>query len=590
MAMQLNNILASPSFQVWMEGEPLEISSLLYAADGQPRHCVFYIAHLGDSERMFFVTLLFSAVEAWMRTQSGTGTLRALLYFDEIFGYLPPVSNPPSKMPMLRMLKQARAFGVGLVLVTQNPVDLDYKGLSNAGTWFIGKLQTDRDKQRLLDGLEGVQGGEMDRSWFDRAISGLGKRVFLLHNVHANGPQLFQTRWAMNYLAGPLARTQIRALNQLVKAGGTLEAEPPGIAGPALAAASTLPAAQPTERKPQPIQAAALGTRPAVPSGVEEYILPNNLTFTEAFQSTGQPYPQEAHSLGLVYRPVLLAQASIRFLERKYNLDSEIFQTVLVVDPDRRGMLRWENFPAATVDPAQVQSRPDPQARFAGLEEPLADARLLAAMKNDFVDWTYRSAQVKVRANETLEVYAGPQITQAEFMEQCSEAARQGREAEAGKLNDSYDSKIARLQEKLASEERELGQDQEELSDRKMEELGTAAENVLGMFTRRRTNLSRSLTKRRMTGKAKADVKESLDTIASLKKQIADLEGEKAETLAQVNDRWGSIVDDSHEILLHPLKKDVLVDLFGVAWFPYYQVQIGAETRELPAYAAEGTG
>ncbi|MGD2077583.1 MAG: DUF87 domain-containing protein, partial [Chloroflexota bacterium] len=170
LAMTLNNILASPSFQAWIEGQPLDIQSLLYTPDGRPRHSVFYIAHLNDEERMFFVTLLFSAVETWMRSQSGSTSLRSLVYFDEIFGYLPPVGNPPSKEPMLRMLKQARAFGVGLVLATQNPVDVDYKALSNAGTWFIGKLQTDQDKQRLLDGLSGAAGA-MDRSQYDDLLS-----------------------------------------------------------------------------------------------------------------------------------------------------------------------------------------------------------------------------------------------------------------------------------------------------------------------------------------------------------------------------------------------------------------------------------
>jgi hypothetical protein len=214
LAMTLNNILASPGFQSWREGQPLHIPDFLFTADGRPRQSVFYTAHLGEEERMFFVTLLLSAFETWMRTQSGSSSLRTILYFDEIFGYLPPTANPPSKTPLLRMLKQARAFGVGLVLATQNPVDVDYKALSNAGTWFVGKLQTERDKQRLLDGLQGAS-ADLNRSAYDKIISGLGKRVFLLHNVHANQPVLFQTRWAMNFLAGPLTRAQIPALNRL---------------------------------------------------------------------------------------------------------------------------------------------------------------------------------------------------------------------------------------------------------------------------------------------------------------------------------------------------------------------------------------
>ncbi len=237
LAMLLNNILAAPSFQTWIEGQPLNIDALLYASDGRPRHSIFYIAHLSDEERMFFVTLLYSAVETWMRTQSGTTSLRAILYFDEIFGYLPPVFNPPSKQIMLRMLKQARAFGVGQVLVTQNPADLDYKALSNTGTWFIGKLQTENDKNRLLDGLQGASPG-LDRRHYDDIIANLGKREFLLHNVHSPSPPsplpvgegrrsegVFKTRWAMNYLAGPLTRSQISLLNGLIRVSANFEVD-----------------------------------------------------------------------------------------------------------------------------------------------------------------------------------------------------------------------------------------------------------------------------------------------------------------------------------------------------------------------------
>ncbi|MBK9927946.1 MAG: ATP-binding protein [Anaerolineales bacterium] len=229
LAMVLNNILASPAFETWREGQPLDIGSMLYTEDKRPRHNIFYIAHLSDAERMFFVTLLLASVETWMRTQSGATSLRALLYMDEIFGYLPPSRNPASKQPLLRMLKQARAFGLGLLLATQNPVDVDYKALSNAGTWFIGKLQTEQDKNRLLDGLESAAGG-VPRNTFDKLISTLGKRVFILHNVHEKAPQLFQTRWTMNYLAGPLTRTQIPALNKLANAMASPQTQPKPVA------------------------------------------------------------------------------------------------------------------------------------------------------------------------------------------------------------------------------------------------------------------------------------------------------------------------------------------------------------------------
>ncbi|MEP6742749.1 MAG: DUF87 domain-containing protein, partial [bacterium] len=159
LAMSLNNLLAAPGFSSWMEGEPLDVQQLLHSPEGKPRVSIFSIAHLNDAERMFFVSLLLNQTLGWMRSQSGTTSLRAILYMDEIFGFFPPVANPPSKVPLLTLLKQGRAFGLGVVLVTQNPVDLDYKGLSNTGTWFIGRLQTERDKARVLEGLEGVAAG-----------------------------------------------------------------------------------------------------------------------------------------------------------------------------------------------------------------------------------------------------------------------------------------------------------------------------------------------------------------------------------------------------------------------------------------------
>src|SRR5688572_4368033 len=216
LAMRLNNLLAAPGFETWMSGEPLDVGAFLHTGAGKPRISIFSIAHLGDAERMFFVSMLLNQVLGWVRTQSGTTSLRAILYMDEIFGYFPPVANPPSKQPLLTLLKQARAYGLGILLATQNPVDLDYKGLANAGTWFIGRLQTDRDKQRVLDGLEGAAAAassRFDRATMDRLLSGLGNRVFLMNNVHEDGPDIFETRWVMSYLRGPMTRAQIKQLS-----------------------------------------------------------------------------------------------------------------------------------------------------------------------------------------------------------------------------------------------------------------------------------------------------------------------------------------------------------------------------------------
>ena len=202
LVLALNNLLASPSFNTWLQGTPLDISQILYTPTGKPRIAIFSISHLSDPERMFFVSLLMNQVLGWMRSQSGTTSLRAIVYMDEIFGFLPPTQNPPSKLPMLTLLKQARAFGVGMVLATQNPVDLDYKALSNAGTWFIGRLQTERDKARLLDGLDSAaasSGTQFNRQQIEGILSRLGNRVFLMNNTHEDQPEIFQSRWALSY-------------------------------------------------------------------------------------------------------------------------------------------------------------------------------------------------------------------------------------------------------------------------------------------------------------------------------------------------------------------------------------------------------
>jgi hypothetical protein len=591
LAILLNNILASPGFETWREGQPLDIPSILYAPDGRPRHSVFYLAHLPETERMFFVTLLFTAVETWMRTQAGSTSLRAILYMDELFGYLPPQSNPPSKVILLRMLKQARAFGVGILLATQNPVDVDYKALSNAGTWMIGKLQTDQDKQRLLDGLEGASSGNLNRSALDRLISSLGKRVFVMHNVHEKQPVTFQTRWVMNYLAGPMTRAQIPALNRL--AGAALTAPKPGTA-PAAAGSpkvqqepppgfAPIPAAKPAA---YPTTSAGSQTRPPVPSGIAEYFLPMNHSLSESFAASGKPAPPDARQTDVVYRPVLLAAAQIRYFDRKYGVDSEITRSSLVQDPDRRGAVRWENFPYSGPSLDNIDTIPAPvQARFGPLDPPLNDAKTMTALQRDFSDWLYRASSIKARANESLKVYAGPDVSQAEFMKACAETARDGRDAEIAKATAQYDRQLRTLQDRLAREERELEQDRINQKNRNLEVGISAVEVGLGLLgVSRKKSISSAVSKHRLSKNAKASVKESEDAIAQYKKNIEELQRKRQDAIDETNDRWGDVVNKTSEITLTPKKTDIYINLFGVAWAPYYVIETGGQVVELPAF------
>ena len=318
LAMRLNNLVASPAFAAWMQGDPLDVDTLLYDKAGKPRLSIISIAHLSDEERMFFVSMLLSAMIGWMRRQSGTTSLRALLYMDEVAGYLPPSANPPSKTPMLTLLKQARAYGVGVLLSTQNPVDLDYKALSNMGTWCIGRLQTERDKLRVLDGLEGALSGKagFDRAEIDRALSALGKRVFLLHNVHEDGPQIFETRWTMSYLRGPLTTEQIRVLMAARKkadraaSGGDAAAgaapEQPGTAavtrgGRAVAAQAEIPAAS-----------TRASSRPVLPPDVPQFFVPT--------RAGGNAR----------YEPRVFASGTVVFDDRKLGVSESRVVSVLV--------------------------------------------------------------------------------------------------------------------------------------------------------------------------------------------------------------------------------------------------------------------
>src|SRR5215208_3665747 len=474
LAMVLNNILAAPSFETWREGQALNIGSMLYTSDGRPRHNIFYLAHLSDAERMFFITLLLSAVETWMRTQSGATSLRALLYMDEMFGYLPPQRNPPSKQPILRMLKQGRAFGLGLLLATQNPVDVDYKALSNAGTWFIGKLQTEQDKNRLLDGLESASGG-ISRIVFDKLISSLGKRVFVLHNIHAKQPELLQTRSTINFLAGPLTRNQIPALNKLANAEGI--SAPAGMSHPTeqptmAPMMEAAPARRSISAQSQPPTAKiqSSSTKPPIPAWIHEYFLPQNYSLPEAFSAAQKTMPAEVMIDGVIYRPTLLASAEVHVLDRKHGVDSELTRAALVKTPDKRGSIRWEDHPLSANILDSVEPSPVPSARFSSIDSPLNDVKLMTAMQKDFTDWVYRTSAVKARVNQALKVFAGPDVGPADFMKACAEAAREARDAEVEKKTAQLDRQLRTLEDKLAREERELREDEAELSGRKWEE------------------------------------------------------------------------------------------------------------------------
>jgi hypothetical protein len=605
LAMLLNNFLASPSFQSWMEGQTLDIGALQFAPDGRPRHSIFYLAHLNDQERMFFVTLLFAAVESWMRAQRGTGHLRLLVYFDEIMGYMPPVANPPSRPVMLRMLKQARAFGIGILLATQNPVDVDYKGLSNAGTWLIGRLQTEQDKARLMEGLRSAS-GDLDIRQVDRIISGLAKRTFFLHSVHRPKPAVFETRHVLNYLAGPVTRAQIPQLNRLAGVTGRARPGQPVPSAPPVQPAEPVPSAQPLPTAQRvsraaeradvagtqaPLRAASGQTQssrapqdlpsfvvqPEAPGGADQVLLPAMVGVEEAAKPLG-PLGRPSEE-GIVYKPGLYAKASVRYLQRKYGLDHVQTVASLVTEkPSARAT--WDQAPG--LNDVHFEDHPVQGARFEALPAWLGDARALSTLEKDFTDWIYQTGTLRLLANEGLKVYAAPG-DETNFRRSCEQAADQAKSAEQDKLDSTYRRKIESLEQKIDREKLKISELQSQLNMRRAEEIGSGLETVISLFGGRRRSIASNITKRRMTTKTESDLQQSQASLQALERELEALEREKAAATAEIQERWANVIDSTIEISIPPTKKDILVERFAIVWVPHHIVRVGGRVLTLPA-------
>jgi len=593
LAMLLNGLVASPTFVHWLEGDPLEISGLLRSPSGKPQVSVLYIAHLSEAEREFFVTLLLEQVVSWMRAQSGTTSLRALLYMDEMFGYLPPhPANPPTKKPLLTLLKQARAFGLGLILATQNPVDLDYKALSNAGTWFIGRMQADRDKQRLLDGLEGVQvtTGGTTRAEFDRMISALGSRVFLLHNVHEDHPVVFHTRWAMSYLRGPLTRRQVQELvAEQVPAPPHPEPEAPPAAETTALAGKHPPAHQPEAS----LTAGLSQVPPQLPSSVKQAFLPVRISLSAALSDlTGGRVEAGGRGAGgeglLIYKPGLLGSARLRFVHTKSRQTHAEEVTYLLPLEGGSQILQWSSA-KVELDTQDLASQPERGAHFAELPAEMGEAKRYTALRNEFEDYLYYNSSITLWHNPHVDLYSEPGESQKEFQRRCRKAAEDASETEAEKLKDKYERELQRIEDKLDREKQELREDKIEHDARKQEELLSGVESVFGLFTGRRSSsrLSSASRKRRMTRQARADVEESERTIETLEDEIDDLEKEARREVDELKAEWAERIDDVEEVEVTPRRADVQLGLFGLVWQPYWQVMAGDQVLSLPAFKAQ---
>ena len=578
LAMALNNIMASPSFGSWLKGQPLDIASLLHTATGKPRHSIFYIAHLSEGERMFFVTLLLEQVIIWMRQQSGTTSLRALVYMDEVFGFFPPTANPPSKKPMLTLMKQARAYGVGMMLTTQNPVDLDYKGLSNAGTWFIGKLQTERDKERVLDGLEsasGVAGGALKRRELDKLISGLDSRVFLLHNVHEDQPIIYNTRWAMSYLRGPLTRNQVRTLMAERKGDLELEEIPAAVSRPAVEH-NVQPVAAPTPEAESELPPGYSAVPPALSPDLEQTYLPLRMSPNRALavleEETGQRL--EALETTLIYEPAFIAMGSVSFVDRTRKVNESRPAGKLVQANDLGPVIQWEDVASLDLTAGDLDRRPEDDAIFSSVPEDLNTKRELTTYGKDFSDWLYHDQRLQLLYNPVLKLYSRPGESERDYKVRMQQTAREKRDDEVDKMRKKYRRELDKLETRLEREERELTEDEADYDARKMEEVVSGAETLAGLFGifGRRRSLSSVATKRRMTARAKADIKESKEEIARFQEEMEEVQQTIAEEAERITEEWADTLDHVETYLVKPRRTDIDVDLVALAWLPYWEI------------------
>jgi hypothetical protein len=551
LAMALNHLLAAPGFRAWTEGEPLDVQRLLFTPEGKPRVAVLSIAHLNDAERMFFVSLLLNQVLGWTRTQAGTTSLRALVYIDEIAGYLPPTANPPSKLALLTLMKQARAFGVGVVVATQNPVDLDYKALSNAGTWFIGRLQTERDQMRVLDGLEGAleRAGRFDRQAMGRALSALPNRVFVMHNVHDDGPTILESRWALSYLRGPLTRTQIKTLMDPLRAA---------FSGPPAPASS------------RPRQAARSPATQAIAAGADElptfsarWVLPPDIA--QYFAPASGP---------AVLSPMLTGVATVRFVSRPEGVDEMRMVTVVTPITSAAVPVDWSIATEAPFTTDDLARESPPGATFKELPAAAQRTKNYAGWTKTFVAWLTRQQSLQLFRSATYDLVSRPGEREGDFRARIAHAAREARDREVARIRQKYAPKLVALQERRRRAEQNVQKQQEQASESTVQTAISFGTTLLGAVLGRKTfgagTLGRATTAARGVGrsvKESSDVDRARETVSAIDVQMQELETSLQADIAGI-DASHAPTEALETLTLTPKRTGIQVELVALTWLP----------------------
>ena len=555
LALRMNNLLASPSFAAWLEGEPLDVGRLLRTPDGRPRLSVLSISHLSDAERMFVVTLVLGQLLSWMRAQSGSQSLRAILYMDEVFGYFPPSANPPSKTPMLTLLKQARAYGVGCVLATQNPVDLDYKGLSNCGTWMLGRLQTERDKARVLDGLESAasaSAGALERGRIEEILSGMEGRTFLMHNVHEDHPVLFRTRWAMSYLAGPLSRKQIQRLNQTRPAQPDPREE---------ARAAAEAAARPSGKRVRTAAEAEEPSRPMVPAVARERFVP------------------VTHGVGgsdrVLYRPILLGEVTAHYHRARTELDEWVKHVVWTpLDAELDGP-PWEGARSLAAAP-ELDTEPFEGAAFAGLPGAAEREKSYRTWNRQLETHVYREHPIVLYRSRKPKLVSRAGEDEGAFRGRLADLRLEARDVQLEKLRKRYAPKLARLQERIDRANERVLREQEQYEDRKNQTVLSIGATLVGALFGRKLasvgNVGRAASALKGASRAareRADIGRAEARVAECEEALAALEREFEDALAEVEDTAADAAFEVEELRVRARKADLEVDRLSLVWVPY---------------------
>jgi len=554
LAMSLNNIVASPTFEAWRKGPPLSIDLLLRPNGKKPGVSIFYIAHLNEEERQFFVTILLSNLISWMMGQEGTGKLRAMVYVDEALGMLPPhPKDPPTKRPIMTLLKQARAFGVGLLLATQNPVDLDYKALTNAGTWFIGRLQTKQDKGRLIEGLSYASKAAPAPEELDDLISSLKKRVFLCHNVHEKAPVLFHTRWAISYLRGPISKGRLKDLPA---------ADFPDAASVSAVAEET---ADPGET--------LLPTSPKI-EGVHNFFIAPNSDAYPTFANL-VPTRETTDEKGFSMIPAIIARAEAKFDVERKNISQkrEIAKVIFPLGEREGGWDESVEIPTGEDGESQIRDAlPIPKENVVGfrpLPQWCVKKGVLKKIFSDFVDHLFIGEKVTLFKNSNFNVLSEFGEKREDFVERLKEIAEDAVDSEVEKIADKYKRKMETIEKKIKKEERELTMREMEYSERKREEFLSAGETILGLVLgKRRSGLTRATTKRRMTKKAKGMMEGTEAEIVEFKEELKQLTDELEEEIASIKEDALKKTEEIEQVDITLEKNDIYLLDFGILWIP----------------------